>query len=105
MDGVVLVIRSFSTRPEQVTSSIERLHSSRVDLLGTVLTRERSRRRRREHEYSADLTRDRAELPLSVETAVDRDSAVPDRPPPAPAETNGVALKRVTIDTGAGCDR
>lgn len=96
MDGVVLVIRSFSTRPEHVRTSIERLRSSRVDLLGTVLTRERSRRRRREHEYKADLARDRAELPLAVENRAVRES---------PSATNGVALKRVTIDTGAGCDR
>ena len=103
MDGVVLVIRSFSTRPEQVTSSIERLRSSRVDLLGTVLTRERSRRHRREHDYQADLSQDRAELPLAVDHD-DRDLPLADRTPSEP-ETNGVTLKRVTIDTGAGCDR
>ena len=105
MDGVVLVIRSFATRPEHVTTSIERLRSSRVDLLGTVLTCERSRRRRHQYDYKADLSRDRAELPLPVEIAADRKSPVPARAPRVAAETvtNGIALKRV--DTGAGCDR
>ncbi len=110
MDGVVLVIRSFSTRPEHVTSCIERLDTSRVDLLGTVLTRERSRRQRREHEYKPDLTRDRVELPLQVDGTADRGADAEAAPVAAPAvaepvATNGVALKRVTVDTGAGCDR
>jgi succinoglycan biosynthesis transport protein ExoP len=106
MDGVVLVIRSFFTRPEHVTSSIERLRSSRVDLLGTVLTRERSRRGRLEHEYKSDLTRDRAELPpLPVDQPADRDQPDANASPAVPQQTNGVALHRVTIDSGDGCER
>jgi succinoglycan biosynthesis transport protein ExoP len=105
MDGVVLVIRSFSTRPEHVTSSIEQLRSSRVDLLGTVLTRERTKRYRREHEYKADLTRDRAELPpLAVEGSSDREQPAP-APSAASRKPDGGALHRVHVDTGAGCDR
>ena len=102
MDGVVLVIRSFSTRPEHVKSSIERLQNARVNLLGTVLTRERSGRHSRQHEYQADLSRDRVELPMPG------DQASEPEPTPTPVVRpvpNGVALKRVTIDTGAGCDR
>jgi len=109
MDGVVLVIRSFATRPEQVTSSVEQLRSARVDLLGTVLTRERVRRQQRTYAYEADLSRDRAELPsLAMEGVTDR---VPDKVPtsvpsaPEPKQKNGVAKGRVTVDTGAGCDR
>jgi polysaccharide biosynthesis transport protein len=105
-DGVVLVIRAFSTRSEHVTSSMERLSSSRLNLLGTVLTRERTRRYRRDHEYAADLSRERAELPPLVAES----PGGPGQPESAPAPgdaapTNGVALRRVTIDTGAGCDR
>jgi succinoglycan biosynthesis transport protein ExoP len=119
MDGVVLVIRAFSTRPESVSSSIERLRTARVVLLGTVLTREKHRRRQRVHEYKPDLSRDRVELPphppLDLEKSDDREPAAEVRVSAVPAEangveangveTNGVASKRVTIDTGAGCDR
>jgi len=106
MDGVVMVIRSFSTRPEHVTGSIERLRSSRVDLLGTVLTRERTHRYRRDHEYGAELTRDRVELPpRAAESPSERGRAASEPASAEPQPTNGVALRRVTIDTGAGCDR
>lgn len=102
MDGVVLVIRSFSTRPEHVTSSVERLRSSRVALLGTVLTRERTGRFRSAHSYESDLTRDRVELPpLSMEHPAHHGRTAATTPQPA----NGVKLHRVTIDTGAGCDK
>ncbi|WP_193608509.1 polysaccharide biosynthesis tyrosine autokinase [Nocardioides lijunqiniae] len=110
-DGVVLVIRAFSTRPEEVRSSMERLRSARVDLLGTVLTRERTRRGA-QHEYGAELTRDRAELaPPQREPAADHGRAtvppvaarqVPVEPSP---RTNGVRLSRVGLDSGGGCDR
>jgi succinoglycan biosynthesis transport protein ExoP len=102
MDGVVLVVQCYSTRPEHLTSSIEQLHSSRVDLLGTVLTRERTRRYRRVHEYEPDLTRNRAELPMpSIEGAAE-ERRHDDEPRPA---TNGVKRPPVTVDSGAGCDR
>ncbi|MDP3894953.1 polysaccharide biosynthesis tyrosine autokinase [Nocardioides sp.] len=114
MDGVVLVIRAFSTRPEQVTTSIERLRSARVDLLGTVLTRERSRRRG-EDEYKSELTRNRVELsPRPVETAGPANEKVPPKTKVVALrtdeqsipKTNGVTLRRVTvIDSGGGCDR
>jgi tyrosine-protein kinase len=105
-DGVVLVIRAFSTRSEHVTSSIERLSSSRLDLLGTVLTRERSRRYRRDQYYKSDLTRDRTELPpLAVERPAERKQPETVPATSGPRPTNGVALQRVTADNGAGCDR
>ncbi|MCD4526677.1 polysaccharide biosynthesis tyrosine autokinase [Nocardioides sp. cx-173] len=106
MDGVVLVMRAFSTRPEHVRSSIERLRNARVDLLGTVLTRERSRRGG-EHDYRSELTRDRGELsPLPPDLATDRARAAASPPAQHPApKTNGVSLTRVRIDAGGGCDR
>jgi succinoglycan biosynthesis transport protein ExoP len=105
-DGVVLVIRAYATRPEHVRSSMERLRSARVDLLGTVLTRERARRGK--HEYSSELTRDRLELsPRPGELSVDRGrgTAAPAAEQVTP-RTNGVASPRVTVDSGGGgCDR
>ncbi|MDQ4054471.1 MAG: polysaccharide biosynthesis tyrosine autokinase [Actinomycetota bacterium] len=94
-DGVVLIIRAFSTRPEHVSTTVERLRSARVVLLGTVLTRERVRRRQRVHDYKPDLSRDRVELPQRP--AANGDDS--ERPagalvPGAPAQTNGVAFER-----------
>ena len=83
MDGVVLVMRSSATKPEQVVAATERLTTSRVALLGSVLTRERGRRRRDAQEYAPDLTRDRAELPL---LAVEPSDEEPDQAAVAPAE-------------------
>lgn len=104
MDGVVLVVQSYSTRPEHLTSSIEQLRSSRVDLLGTVLSRERTRRYRRTHEYEPDLSRNRAELPMpSTEGVPEERESVPAGG--GSPSTNGVALSRIRIDSGAGCDR
>ncbi|MCW2853317.1 MAG: hypothetical protein JWM84_2981 [Nocardioides sp.] len=105
-DGVVLVIRAFSTRPEHVKSSIERLRNARVDLLGTVLTRERSRRGG-EHEYRSELTRDRVELaPRPGELIFDRGrAAVAPVTVKAVPKTNVVHLTRVSIDPDGGCDR
>jgi succinoglycan biosynthesis transport protein ExoP len=110
VDGVVLVIRSFTTHPEHVKTSIERLRNARVDLLGTVLTREKSRQAR-EHEYGADLTRDRMELPhLPVEYGIDREWATARTSVVLPVEDAtdrelATARAAVTVDNGAGCDR
>jgi succinoglycan biosynthesis transport protein ExoP len=104
MDGVVLVVQCFSTRPEHLTSSIEQLRSSRVDLLGTVLNREKTRRYRQVHEYAPDLTRNRAELPLpSSENPAEERESVPSGA--GVSSTNGVKLHRFPVDHGAGCDR
>lgn len=71
-----------------------------------MLTRERTRRYRRHHEYKADLTRDRAELPpLPVDHPADRKLPVPAGSSSGPPPANGVSLHRVTIDGGAGCNR
>jgi capsular exopolysaccharide synthesis family protein len=104
-DGVVLVVQAHATRPEHLTSSIEQLRSARVDMLGTVLTRERSRRYRRMHEYEADLTHNRAELPLPS-----GEGSVEGREPASVAvgavkTKNGVDRPKVTVDSGAGCER
>jgi succinoglycan biosynthesis transport protein ExoP len=84
VDGVVLIIRSFTTRPEHVKTGIERLRNARVDLLGTVLTHEKSRQAR-EHEYEPDLTRERSELPYrQAESSPEPEPAsrrAPDVPP------------------------
>lgn len=89
-DGVVLVVQAHRTRPEHLTTSIETLRSARVDLLGTVLTRERSRRNRRGHDYESDLTRNRAELPL---------------PEPVTVSVNGTSRHLVSLESGPGCER
>jgi len=91
-DGAVLVVQAYSTRPEHLTDSIEQLRSSRVNLLGTVLTRERSRRYRSAQGYEPDLTHNRAELPLEPVTTVTNG-------------TNGVSRPLVPVDGGVGCDR
>lgn len=93
MDGVVLVVQCHATRPEQLTSSIEQLRSSRVDLLGTVLSRERTRRYRQTHEYEPDLTRNRVELPLPSAESEPAELHPDDR------------LAKVGVDSGAGCER
>lgn len=77
VDGVVLVIRSASTRRDQVTSCLETLRRARLSLLGTVVAHERQRGRRIEHEYTAELGDDRVELLARAPEA--------DPPVPAPA--------------------
>lgn len=62
VDGVVFVIRSGSTRRDQVAASVESLRRTRLTLLGSVLTGERIRGRRRAHEYKSELGPDRTEL-------------------------------------------
>lgn len=97
MDGVVLVMRSGSARPEQVATTIGQLATARVRLLGSVLTRERVPRGRAAHEYAPDLSRDRAALPLLPVDVEGRTG--PPRRPAVPATT------LTAIDTGGGCDR
>jgi capsular exopolysaccharide synthesis family protein len=102
MDGVVLVVQCSASRPEQLTSSIEQLRKSRVDLLGTVLGRERIRRYRTRHEYEPDLSRNRAELPMQATESAIEDRQTQQSVTPS---TNGVARPLVHVDSGAGCDR
>ena len=64
VDGVVLVVRSGTSRREQVAAAVEAFRRARSTLLGTVLAGER--RRSRHLEYGADRSLDRAELaPMS----------------------------------------
>lgn len=99
MDGVVLVIRAFSTRPEHVTTSIERLRDARVHLLGTVLTRDRPHRGG-EYDYKPEPARGRGVLrPRTVQASAPMDRKVPH-------QANGVARRPVqVVDAGGGCDR
>lgn len=62
VDGVVLVIRSGSTRRDQVTRCLETLRRARLALLGSVVSGERRGRRGSEHDYSSDVGDDRVEL-------------------------------------------
>jgi capsular exopolysaccharide synthesis family protein len=79
VDGVVLVIRSASTRRDQVVSCLEILRRARLALLGSVVGHERQRGRGAEHEYTAELGKDRAELaPLVQEPDEADDTVAPD---------------------------
>lgn len=83
VDGVVLVIRSGSTRRDQLASCLETLRRSRLSLLGSVIAHERQRGRGLEHDYTADLGNDRVELaPLTPELPVADDE-------PAKADSGG----------------
>jgi capsular exopolysaccharide synthesis family protein len=61
IDGVVLVVRASSSKRDQVAAVVEAFRQARLTLLGTVLTDQRARRR--QYQYSSDLSRSRAELP------------------------------------------
>lgn len=91
VDGVVLVIRSSSTRKDHVARCLETLRRSRTVLLGSVVSHERQRGRSVEHEYTAELGDDRAELaPFSPEPPAaveDEDAEVVDDV--VAADTNG----------------
>jgi capsular exopolysaccharide synthesis family protein len=76
VDGVVLVIRSASTRRDQVATCLETLRRARLSLLGSIVALERQRGRGVEHDYAAELGNDRVEL-------APRD-AEPTDPPAAP---------------------